>query len=178
MSKLHIEDWTLPDGRSVPFRVATKSKTLVVTEQAIKYGKALDPYGCARAIVLGEQTDLPTIKERMEWGQAVFRGHAILAEKDSNSPVGRTRVLYLINGKVAKKVDNGEKVEPQTEELRAVPADKTPQVIREAQRERNAKIKSGEIVVDHRRKRSRAATKAAAERGPSRPRLQRIAPVA
>jgi hypothetical protein len=177
MSKLHIEDWTLPDGRTVPFRVATKALPLVTTEQAIKEGKALDPYSCARAIVLGELTELKTAEERMKWGQAVYRGHAILAEKDETSPVGRTRVLYRIRGSVAKKVDNGEKVLPQTEELLPVPPTQAPEAIREAQRERQAKIKSGELKVDHREKRSQAAKKTAATRAPNRPRLQRIAPV-
>jgi hypothetical protein len=176
MSKLHIEDWTLPDGRTVPFRVADTAKPLVVTEQATKDGKAFDPYGCARAIICGEQTGLTTAEERMKWGQAVYRGYAILAEQDDASPVGRTRVLYKIKGDVAKKLDNGQEVHGQIEELQPVPANQAPEAIRAAQRERAAKIKSGELKVDPRGKRSKAAKKSAAKRAPSRPRLQRVPP--
>jgi len=179
MAKQHIEDWNLPDGRPVPFRVAnaTEKKAMPVTDEAIKNGKPLDPFNCPRAIMQGERVGLPTVEERMKWGQAIYKNYAIIAEKDDSSPVGRTRVLYGIQGKVANGVDKGEKVQQQLEELIAIPANKTPEAIRTAQRERTAKIKSGELKVDHRTKRSRAAKKSAATRGPSRPRLQRIAPV-
>jgi len=178
MSKLHIEDWNLPDGRPVPFRVnATETKPMPVTEEAIKNGKPLDPYGCARAIVEGERVGLPTVEERMKWGQAIYKNYAIIAEKDDGSPVGRTRVLYGIKGKVATKVDGGEEVNEQLEELVPIPEHRTPEAIRVKQRARAAKIKSGELKVDHRKKRSKAAKKSAASRAPSRPRLQRIAPV-
>jgi hypothetical protein len=178
MSKLHIEDWNLPDGRPVPFRVnATETKPMPITEEAIKNAKAFDPYSCARAIIEGERVGLTTAEERMKWGQAIYRNHAIIAEEDDNSPVGRTRVLYGIKGKVATRLDNGEEVKEQLEELVPIPADKAPEAIRAAQRERAAKIKSGELKVDHRKKRSKAAKKSAAKRAPSRPRLQRVAPV-
>jgi hypothetical protein len=170
MSKLHIENWTLSDGREVPFRVAKSNEKLPLSipQSAVAQAKPGDVYGCAVAVQCGLLTGLTTEKQRKEWGQGVWWHKIILAQPDIESPVGRTRVLYQYPEDIAKLIDTMREAEPQTINIRGLSQSQTPETTRVKAHERKARIASGEHVVTPRKMPRRVRTEV-----PTRPRLQR-----